>query len=105
MRFQDFREPLAIVTNSVWGSQTPSFEKARDSHRFIFQSFSKFSRILLELAQAPKLFDGNAQLSKNFEEEWRPDFASTVYRDRHTSTVRASPAFVTSRRAAQRKTK
>jgi hypothetical protein len=50
---------------------------------------------LIQLSQFSEFIQGDSQLSQDFVEQRWSDFASTMYGDRHSSTIRMIPSFMT----------
>src|SRR5256885_3868664 len=53
-----------------------------------------YTTLFRSLPQVVEFFQRNAELTKNLIEEWRPDFASAMDRNRNASPVRMIPSFV-----------
>ncbi len=78
------------------GGMVPSFQwiGAGGERSSVESLEEEFSRIEDSL-QSAELFQSHAQLSKNFEQQRRPNLTAAMKRNRHGTSIRVIPAFVT----------
>jgi len=63
-------------------------------HDFDFGDLIKEFRCAGRLTQFLKFIQRNSQLPENLVEQWRADFAASMYGNGHSTAIRVVPSFV-----------